>query len=72
MHKRLTSLLGGYNILCKHFQGGRSINHAIIGFHTNIIKAVEKIKNSSSNLPDFAKTSDTVNHKIVLEKIKFL
>ena len=74
MHKKLTSFLDRYNILHKHqygFQRGKSTKHAILDLHTNIIKEVESREKSCSIFLDFAKVFDTVNHHILLEKLKY-
>ena len=74
MHKRLASFLDRYNILYKHqygFQRGKSTKHAILDLHTNMIKAVESREKSCSIFLDFAKAFDTVNHDILLEKLKY-
>ena len=74
MQKRLTSFLDRYNILYKHqygFQRGKSTEHAILDLHTNIIKAVESTEKSCSIFLDFAKAFDTINHDILLEKLKY-
>ena len=74
MHERLTLSLDRYNILYKHqygFQIGKSTDHAILDLHTNIIKAIENREKSCSIFLDFAKVFDTVNHDILLEKLKY-
>ena len=74
LHKRITSFLDRYDILYKHqysFQRGKSTEHAILDLHNNIIKAVESREKSCSIFLDFAKAFDTVNHDIVLEKLKY-
>ena len=53
------------------FQTGKSTDHAILDLHTFIIKAVENSKKSCSIFLDFAKAFDTVNHDILLEKLKY-
>ena len=71
MHKRLTSVVDRYNNLYKRqygFQRGKSTHHAILGLHTNIIKAVENRKRSCSI---FAKAFDLVNHDFPFEKLKY-
>ena len=74
MHKGLTLFLDRYNILYKHqhdFQRGKSTDHPILDLHINIIKAVENRKNLCSIFLDFAKTFDTDNRDILLEKLKY-
>ena len=74
MHKILTSVLDSYNILYKHqygFQRGKSTDHAILDLHANIIKAVESWEKSCFIFLDFAKAFGTVNHDILLEKLKY-
>ena len=73
IHKRLTSFLDRYNILYKHkygFERGKSTDHTILDLHTNIIKAIENREKSCSIFLDFAKAFDTVNHDILLKKLK--
>ena len=71
MHKRLTSFLDRYNVLYKHwygFQRGKSIEHAILDLHTDIIKAVESREKSCSIFLGFIKAFDIVNHDIFFSK----
>ena len=63
MHKRLTSFLD------RQIRG-KSTDHAILDLHTNIIKTVESREKSCSIFLDFPKAFDTVNHDILLEKLK--
>ena len=74
MHKRLTSFLDRHNILYKHqygLQRSRLTDHAILDLRTNIIEAVDSGEKSCSIFLDFAKAFDTVNHDILLEKLKY-
>ena len=74
MRKTLTSFLDRYNILYKYqygFKRGKSTDHAIIDWHTNIIKAIENWEKSCSIFLDFAKAFNMINHDIFLEKLKY-
>ena len=53
------------------FQIGKSIVHAILDLHANIEKAVENRESSCFIFLGFAKSFDTVNHDILLEKSKY-
>ena len=50
---------------------GRSTDHAILDLITNKIKAIENREKSCSIFLDFAKAFDTVNHEILLKKLKY-
>ena len=51
-------------------QRGKLTEHAILDLHINIIKAVESREKSCSIFLDFAKAFNTINHDILLEKLK--
>ena len=72
MHKRF---LDKYDLLYEHQYGfqKKSIEHAILDLNFNIIKTIEKIEKKEkvcTIFPDFAKAFDTVNHKILLNKLE--
>ena len=52
------------------FQRGKSTEHALIELQSKIIKAYESKLFSCSVFLDFAKAFDSVNHDVVLNKLK--
>ena len=73
MYKRLTSFLDKYDLLYEHqygFQKRKSTEHAILDLNFNIIKTIEKEEKAFTIFLDFAKAFDTVNHKILLNKLE--
>ena len=53
------------------FQRNKSTEHAISAIFTNITNALAKKHSSYCIFLDFAKAFDTVNHNILLDKLKF-
>ena len=74
MHNRLMGYLEKYDMSFKHqfeFQKGKSTEHAILDLYSNIIQVIEKQEKASTIFLDFAKAFDTVNHKMLLAKLKY-
>ena len=53
------------------FQKNKSTEHAISSIFTNITNALTKKQSSYCIFLDFAKAFDTVNHEILLQKLKY-
>ena len=73
MYKRLTSFLDKYDLLHEHqygFQKRKSMEHAILDLNFNIIKTIGKKEKACTIFLDFAKAFDTVNHKILPNKLE--
>ena len=51
------------------FQKGKSREHAIFDFFSDIIKGIENREKTACIFLDFAKAFDTVNHEILLRKL---
>ena len=71
MHNRLTSFLEKNNTIFEHqygFQKGKSTSLAIMDLQYKLLNSLDHKKTSV----DFAKAFDTVNHKILIEKLKYM
>ena len=53
------------------FQRNKSTEHAISSIFSNITNALSEKHSSYCIFLDFAKAFDTVNHKILLEKLEY-
>jgi sarcosine oxidase/L-pipecolate oxidase len=72
MCSRIINFATKYEILndAQHgFRKGRSTVTAIGSFISNIIRALENKESAIGILYDFSKAFDTINHKILLEKL---
>ena len=72
MHKRLTSSLEKHNVLFSHqfgFQKNKSTTQAILDLCNQLTMALDKKEISCCIFLDFAKAFDTVDHKILLDKL---
>ena len=74
VYNRLVEFIEKNNILTQNqfgFQKGKSTENAITSIISQILDAREKKESSFCIFLDFAKAFDTVNHDILLEKLKF-
>ena len=72
--KRLLKFLHKHDILSIYQYGYRtnhSTSHAMLNVSENILDNIDKGKNTISIFLDLSKGFDCVNHKILLEKLKF-
>ena len=53
------------------FQKAKSTEHVILGIYASILKALEKKEKTCCIFLDFAKTFNTLNHEILLRKLKY-
>ena len=73
MARRLTKFVDKNNILSKHqygFRKNRSTEHAIIDFVDKITKSIDQGKFSVGIFLDLSKAFDTINHKILIQKLE--
>jgi hypothetical protein len=73
MHCRLTNFLDKYKIIFEHqfgFQTKKSTEYAILDVYSKIIDSIEKKETPCCIFLDLAKAFDTVNHSILLDKLK--
>ena len=73
MCKRLISFINKQRVLSKHqfgFRKNHSTDHAIIELTDNITKAIDEGKYTIGIFLDLSKAFDTVNHKIILNKLE--
>jgi len=74
MHSRLSNFFDKNDTIFKHqfgFQNKKSTEYAILDIYSIIIEALEKKKIPCCIFLDFAKAFDTVNHNILLQKLKY-
>ena len=73
MYKRLYDLKKKKTIYNTQFgfQQSKSTEHEILNLYTNVIQSTEKQEKSSCIFLDFAKAFDTVDHKILLQKLDY-
>ncbi len=72
MHKRLTTFLDKHDVLFAHqfgFQKSKSTTQAILDLCNQLTNALNKKEISCCIFLDFAKAFDTVDHKILLDKL---
>ena len=72
MHSRLMNFLTNNKSLFEHqfgFQQNKTTNMAILDIYSNIVEAIENNETPCCIFLDFAKAFDTVNHKILLQKL---
>ena len=75
LHGRMVDFLEENNILCKTqfgFRKGHSTSHAITCLNEKLIENLEKQKVSAVLFMDLKSAFDTVNHKILLEKLEHI
>ena len=73
MHLRLIKFLDKHKILFKHqfgFQKNKSTTLAILDLYTKLVENIEGKRFSCCIFLDFSKAFDTVNHKILLDKLE--
>ena len=73
MLKRLTSFMEKNKIIYEHqfgFQKNRSTTLAVVDLYTKIVNTLDKGNYACSVFLDFAKSFDTVNHKILISKLE--
>ena len=73
MYTRLYKFLEKYSCLYKKqfgFKNSLSTNHALISITEKIKKSLDNNEYSSGVFLDFQKTFDTVNHEILLKKLR--
>ena len=73
MYNRLYKFLLENNILYQKqfgFQNGHSAKHAILQLVNQITEAFSQGKYTLGNFLDLSKAFDTINHNILLEKLK--
>ena len=70
MYKRLISFIQRYKILFP-LQEGKSTEHAINALMNKVTESLDNKMNSYCIFLDFAKAFDTVNHKILLDKLEY-
>ena len=71
---RFTDFISKYKLLYRKqygFQKGKSTEHALIDIHEKILTALENRESPCCILLDFAKAFDTVDHKILLDKLYY-
>ena len=74
MYKRLYNFLTKHNCIYKlqfGFRKHHSANHALIDLTENIRKALDKSEFAVGIFIDLQKAFDTVDHKILLEKLNY-
>ena len=52
------------------FQKGKSTEHAVLNIYASILKPLEKKEKACCIVLDFAEAFDTVNHEILLTKLR--
>lgn len=75
MKNRLMSFLNKYNLLCKEqfgFRPGRSTGSAIAKFTNAVLEALDRGDYVTGIFLDLSKAFDTVDHKILLNKMNAL
>ena len=75
LHGRMVNFIEENNILCKTqfgFRKGHSTSHAITCLNEKLIENIEKQKVSYVLFMDLKSAFDTVNHKILLEKLEHI
>ena len=73
MYRRLIKFIENNKILTKHqygFRNNRSTELAIIELTDRITKAIDKVEYTLGIFLDLSKAFDTINHKILIEKLE--
>ena len=73
MYRRLIKFIENNKILTKHqygFRDNRSTELAIIELTDRITKAIDKGEYTMGIFLDLSKAFDTINHKILIEKLE--
>ena len=74
IHAKIMSFFTKNKTINKHqfgFQKGKSTEHAVLNIYASILKPLEKKEKACCIVLDFAEAFDTVNHEILLTKLRY-